>query len=315
MAQRPAHVLIVDDDPADRQRATAALETINRLRVSYAENGEEALQRIAEDAPDLIVTDLNMPVLSGLGLIDHLQRESLAIPTVLMTGHGNEELAAEALLRGATSYVPKQRLEGYLGGTVDRTLKVLHKKHHHSRLLDCLVHTESCFQLKNDESLIPPILGNVQSKLSRMDWADEMRLTQVTVALDEALSNAIFHGNLEVDSKMRSQGPDGLVHFMKTVEARRALHPYAQRQVSFTVKVDIDHTHCTVEDEGNGFDPDTLPDPTKPENLLKASGRGLMLIRSFMDEVQHHGNGNRITMIKRRPAGIANNPRPNEPRP
>ena len=54
-----------------------------------------------------------------------------------------------------------------------------------------------------------------------------------------------------------------------------------------------------IRDEGPGFDPHTLPDPTDAENLLKPSGRGVMLIRTFMDMVGFNESGNEITMIKR----------------
>jgi anti-sigma regulatory factor (Ser/Thr protein kinase) len=53
-----------------------------------------------------------------------------------------------------------------------------------------------------------------------------------------------------------------------------------------------------VEDEGPGFDPSTVPDPTDPEHLTRIGGRGLLLIRAFMDHVEHSGKGNRITMRK-----------------
>jgi len=55
-----------------------------------------------------------------------------------------------------------------------------------------------------------------------------------------------------------------------------------------------------VRDEGPGFDPSALPDPTDPENLLKPCGRGVMLIRTFMDQVNFSAKGNEITMVKRR---------------
>ena len=54
-----------------------------------------------------------------------------------------------------------------------------------------------------------------------------------------------------------------------------------------------------VRDDGRGFDPSKLPDPTDPANLQKCCGRGLFLIRTFMDEVRFNDTGNEITMIKR----------------
>ena len=57
-----------------------------------------------------------------------------------------------------------------------------------------------------------------------------------------------------------------------------------------------------VRDEGDGFDISSVPDPTDPENLLRASGRGLYLIGTLMDEVIHNDVGNKMTMIKLLPA-------------
>ena len=55
-----------------------------------------------------------------------------------------------------------------------------------------------------------------------------------------------------------------------------------------------------VRDQGKGFDPTQLPDPTEPENVGRVNGRGLFLIRTFMDEVTFNSQGNEITMIRRR---------------
>jgi anti-sigma regulatory factor (Ser/Thr protein kinase) len=55
-----------------------------------------------------------------------------------------------------------------------------------------------------------------------------------------------------------------------------------------------------IRDEGQGFDPASLPDPTDPANLERISGRGLLLIQTFMDKVEHNESGNQITMTKRR---------------
>jgi anti-sigma regulatory factor (Ser/Thr protein kinase) len=75
--------------------------------------------------------------------------------------------------------------------------------------------------------------------------------------------------------------------------------PYAERRVQVTARIDPEEALFVVRDEGNGFNPDDLPDPTNAENLLKPSGRGVMLIRTFMDEVSFNDKGNEITMIKR----------------
>jgi serine/threonine-protein kinase RsbW len=94
----------------------------------------------------------------------------------------------------------------------------------------------------------------------------------VRVALCEALANAILYGNRNDPAK--------------TVDLRARYGPR-------TVEI-----HVT--DEGPGFDPETVPDPTLPENLERADGRGVFLIRRLMDEVRFNEKGNSVCMILRR---------------
>ncbi len=92
----------------------------------------------------------------------------------------------------------------------------------------------------------------------------------VRLALEEAIVNAIKHGN------------------------RMA----ADKNVHIVWEVNDDLVRVTIEDEGPGFDLHDIPDPTDEENLDKPGGRGIMLIRSFMSLVEYNDQGNRLTMEK-----------------
>jgi anti-sigma regulatory factor (Ser/Thr protein kinase) len=151
--------------------------------------------------------------------------------------------------------------------------------------------------LDNDPSLIKPLIAYLREEIASRDLCDETVQMQVAVALDEVLVNAMHHGNLEVDSALRELGWD--VYCAK-VQERRRTPPYCDRRVHITAKITADEVVYVVRDEGNGFDPSTLPDPLDPANLEKASGRGLLLVRTFMDEVQHSERGNEVRMVKRR---------------
>jgi len=94
----------------------------------------------------------------------------------------------------------------------------------------------------------------------------------VRLALDEALVNAVKHGN---------QGD-----------------PEKSVQIDFTI--DEDRIVIEVEDRGPGFVPDALPDPTAEENIGRPNGRGVMLMRAYMTEVDFNDRGNRVILIKRR---------------
>jgi anti-sigma regulatory factor (Ser/Thr protein kinase) len=81
---------------------------------------------------------------------------------------------------------------------------------------------------------------------------------------------------------------------------RIAVEPYAHRKVTITQRVTPQRATFVVKDDGPGFNPSELPDPTDPENLLKTGGRGILLMRTFMDHVSFSDKGNELTMIKER---------------
>ena len=96
-------VLVVDDAAVDRKLAGGLLERSPNLQVSYAENGNDALSQIKHQAPDLVLTDLQMPDIDGLQLVTSIGQDHPNIPVVLMTAHGSEVVAAQALANGAAS--------------------------------------------------------------------------------------------------------------------------------------------------------------------------------------------------------------------
>ena len=130
-----------------------------------------------------------------------------------------------------------------------------------------------------------------------MDFCDKTKLLQIATALTEALANAVDHGNLELDSSLRDSG-DNI--WTRLGDERKGQRPYCDRRVYVTYRLTPSQATFVVRDEGPGFDPSTLPDPTDPENLLKPSGRGILLIRTFLDEVRFNESGNQITMVKHR---------------
>jgi CheY-like chemotaxis protein/anti-sigma regulatory factor (Ser/Thr protein kinase) len=294
-----AVVLVVDDSPVDRTRAGGLLKKHSDLTPAFASNGREALASIAERPPDLVVTDLQMPEMDGLALVETVRKTVPGLPVILMTAHGSEEIAVQALRKGAASYVAKRNLAAELVDMVRSVLEIARADLSQKHILACLTLTESHYELGNEIGAIAPLIGQLEANLDRMHLCDETGLIRVAVALREALVNAIYHGNLDLTSALLE---DDEARFVELAALRPHQEPYARRRVSLIARETRNEVTYVVRDEGQGFDVASLPDPTLPQNLERRTGRGLFLIRTFMDEVRHNDVGNEITMVKRRDA-------------
>lgn len=131
--------------------------------------------------------------------------------------------------------------------------------------------TEGHAILHGERAGIDGCQADIEAALRVHGYADEA-LFAIRLALEEALVNAIRHGNRHVQ--------DG--------------------QVEFVWSVTPDEARFEVLDQGEGFDPDSVPDPTTDENLEIPSGRGIMLMKAYMTEVEFVGPGNRLRMVYRR---------------
>lgn len=291
------NILVVDDSAVDRCFVKGLLDKNFEWNVVCANDGAEALDMIRAEPPELVVTDLQMPRLNGLELVAAVRSEFPHIPVILMTSQGSEEIALKALGSGAASYSPKSQLAQDLSETVRAVLSVTLPQPGDPRLSQRASGSSLSFVLDNDSSLIPPLIGVIQEKLVGPCLGDDGDLIRVGVALEEALANALYHGNLEISSALKDKDDRA---FYALAKERRDLLPYRDRRIYVDAQRGDEQITVVIRDEGPGFDPSTLPDPTDPENLERAHGRGLLLIRTFMDAVSHNSRGNEITLRKRR---------------
>jgi serine/threonine-protein kinase RsbW len=135
--------------------------------------------------------------------------------------------------------------------------------------------TENAIELKLPSRLesIDEAVSEAIKFASRVGLSDE-EIYAVDMAMRESVANAVKHGNLLDETK----------------------------PVEIALKDSDSGFEVSVRDFGKGFDVDEIPDPTNPENLLKASGRGILFIRTFMDEVEwknHSEGGTIIKMLKK----------------
>jgi serine/threonine-protein kinase RsbW len=133
------------------------------------------------------------------------------------------------------------------------------------------LHEHIEFEVPSAISLMHIILEYLMKRVEKLGVV-KAEQSNLFVALDEAFVNAVKHGN-KFDTKKLVR----IIAEVSTAEAR-----------------------FTIEDEGEGFDVNSIPDPLDPSNLFKTSGRGVLFIYNIMDEVKYNERGNRLTMIKKR---------------
>ena len=126
------------------------------------------------------------------------------------------------------------------------------------------------FELPSAISPMHSILEYLTKRVEKLGVVNPEQ-SNLFVALDEAFVNAVKHGN-KFD---------------------------AGKVVRITAEISPQEARFTIEDEGEGFDVNSIPDPLDPTNLFKASGRGVLFIYNIMDDVQYNDRGNRLTMVKK----------------
>ena len=241
-----------------------------------------------------------MPGLGGLELLASLRDKQSLIPVVVMSGVGNEEAAVEALQAGASSYIPKSNLSELLVPTLETVLELAATHSNRRRMIDCLKSMDLRFEFDNEDSLVSPLVRYLEDHIGSLRLCGEPELVRIGVGLHESLTNAMHHGNLEFDSELR-QEDESLYHEMR--EARKLIWPYCDRKVHVFASLNIERLRFVIRDEGPGFNHKKMFDPTAAENLERIGGRGLLLIRSFMDEVSYNDRGNEIALLKYTTAG------------
>ena len=256
-------ILIVDNNDELR---TILEDVLGKLGHEVVVTGdrEKALQREDLEDFDLIISDLTEEAETNGRPISELQRKHLIVPP-----HAAKPEMIKAFKLGAGNYVRSAYDKDELREIVEQTLS------YKLRYVDdpsVLAHTHEKieFEIPSDLALMDGVLQYLLERVSKLGLIAPEG-SNLFVALDEAFVNAVKHGNKNDPTKLVRVGAE--------------LSP---SEACFT-----------IEDEGEGFDVRTIPDPCDPANLFKSSGRGVLLIYNIMDEVEYNAQGNRVKMVKR----------------
>ncbi|HEY0404270.1 MAG TPA: ATP-binding protein [Pyrinomonadaceae bacterium] len=261
-------ILIVDNN--DELRAMLE-QVLRELGHDVVATGDRAIALAREDLEefDLIISDLTEDADAGVQLVSELKRKRLLVPIVVSSDDAQQPGLVKAFKMGAANFLRQPYNKEELRSIVDKTLS------YKLRFVDDLkvlpyIREKIDFELPSDVTLMNGVLQYLVERLAKLGVIKPER-SNLFVALDEAFVNAVKHGNKNDPAKL----------------------------VRITAELSTKEARFTIEDEGDGFNVQEIPDPRDPENLFKTSGRGVLLIYNIMDEVYYNDRGNRLTMVKR----------------
>ncbi len=249
-------LLVVDDSEISRRLVVGLLRGNSSLKIETAGNGVEALRHLADNPADLVITDLQMPEMDGLELVRQIGVHHPQIPVILMTAHGSESLAVEALEQGAASYVPKERLAEMLEETVAQVLALVGSNRTYERLIACQRRAEFTFALENDPSLIDPLVDLIQQISVGLGLCNSHGRFGIGMAIQQAALNAMYHGNLELSHEQIEAARENLLAHPGTdvIQQRRSQAPYRDRRITIDARITPEQLEIKIADEGPGFD-------------------------------------------------------------
>ena len=261
-------IRILEGNPELRTVLADALAGLGH-EVVTASDRAEAIARDDLEEFDLIISDLAEYSDTGVQIVSELKRKRLFVPVVVSSEEAQHAGIIKAFKLGAANYLRKPYDKEELSQIVEKTLGYKLRFVEDLKVLPYVrEHIE--FELPSDIGLMDGVLNYLTQRVAALGVI-KPDASNLFIALDEAFVNAVKHGN--------KQDPSKLVRIKADLSSKEA--------------------RFTIEDEGEGFDVNAIPDPRDPENLFKSSGRGVLLIYNIMDQVEYNERGNRLTMVKR----------------
>ncbi|TWU35972.1 response regulator [Novipirellula artificiosorum] len=294
-----ASVLLCEDSPTHMMLMQTLLEE-DAHEVRCAEDGRRGMALIAEAMPDVVVTDLRMPEMNGLELVQAIVENYPKLPAVVVTARGSEDLAVDALALGAANFVPKNSLNVLLNPVVRRTVSFARSDQFYEPFAAQMRSPEFYYKLGNTLDAITPAS---QFVIEALVAANEMNPTQrvrVGMAVASALFNAISYGNLE----LKDEDPRIAGYIAGDPACRQALTEQAEspafrkRFVHLKVSVGKADTRISVSHDGPGRIARFNPAPGTPESFELEQCRGMMLITSYMDDMVFNSDYSEVVMVK-----------------
>ncbi|MCB1215969.1 response regulator [bacterium] len=294
-------ILIVDDEEIIRNVLKRKLEQSTDFIVHTAGDGLPALEIFERENVDLVISDLMMSEMNGIELLRNLKRLKPSIPVIIITGYGTLDDAIEAIHLGAEDFIKKPFDINDVIETIEKTFRKLAEEADQREIIRFIEDENIKLAIPSDFEFLNTVINYVFSHLKARWMVNDENLHDVKVCMYEALTNAFEHGNLGIPGDEKSRLLEISQQAWRDFLMERMNDPgNNDKQIEVNLQISDQRMSLRVRDQGGGFDFDNHFKDVEPELLFRSSGRGLLLIRSLMDEMWFEDGGRALVMVKHR---------------
>lgn len=289
-------ILIVEDEAPIRLLLSKTVQSMGH-QAEVAEDGEAGLAKFKAFEPDIVLSDILMPKMNGLELLEKIRKISADAVVIMVTAFGSADYTLKALQLKANDYIMKPFKPKQLKEYLDKYEGILKNRTLEQEIVGMFLRREFTLRFSNNLQLI----GKLADKLMQetQNTIEKSCRLGVHLGLVEILTNAIEHGNLEITFDEKKEALEGdNEEWTNLINSRLNDPSMKDRQAEIHFLMTQEFCEWTVTDMGKGFDWRNLPDQSDPEVLLAANGRGIMLASMQFDELQYNEAGNQVRIKK-----------------
>ena len=292
-------ILFADSDDAFRERIRAFFKKAG-WSFDIVGDGKSAVQAVTERKYDVIITDYEMPGISGLTLLKNLREQRPTQAIIVLTSRFQFEDAIEIMRQGAVDCLSKPCNFKELRQSVNRVIEGSREQHITNNLFRFVGTQTTTYEFTSKQLTNPKIPLTILDNLYDAGIIDRRTHLKMLLAFQEALTNSLEHGNLELKSEWKMDFNDqGMDKFTLLKKSRLDDPVYANRKIYLGTSYHNGLLTIAIRDDGKGFIVGSLKLKRDAPVSLEFHGRGTKIMTAIMDEVTFTDNGRQIVLRKK----------------
>ncbi len=293
--------MLVVDDSASIVSSLCKILDVSGYQVDPAYSGSDALRKLHENQYDIVICDIDVPELTGLGFLKKISRDFRdEVAVILMTGFLDQEYFINAIRLGAADFIRKPIDTKQLICSIEHILnkrKIKDEYHEFQRYLNT---ADLSFTITPVNFSKSNLFNALSSFLRHNFGIDQQVLNEMLLCMDEMVYNAYIHGTLKLDQHERRLDNHTFQNLVATKFNDLAT---ASKRIRLRIVINPEQDQVVIEvtDEGEGFDHHNVLQKVKsePDLSLVAHGRGITLLCHLSQAVEFDNGGRTVRIIKK----------------